>query len=233
MNQKKKYLANKFPNLYKFLREARDITLRIQSPQRIFSQIYRNNAWGDIESLSGSGSNFEQTKEVRSLLPDIIKEFKIRSILDIPCGDFNWMKLVALDIEYIGGDIVCDLILQNKIKYENSYRKFMRLDLIHDELPTTDLILCRDCFVHFSNSHILESLKNIMASKSKYLFVTTFIKHEISEDIPTGKWRSINLQKPPFYFPSPIRLLDEKCNYDGFDDKNLGLWKIEDLPDLS
>lgn len=37
----------------------------------------------------------------------MLKKYSIKSILDIPCGDFSWMKKIELDgIEYIGADIV-------------------------------------------------------------------------------------------------------------------------------
>ena len=44
---------------------------------------------------------------------------KITSVLDIPCGDFNWMQKVDLsNIEYIGADIVEELIKKNIEIYE-------------------------------------------------------------------------------------------------------------------
>jgi hypothetical protein len=230
MDKAKIYIMRNFPFLRKILREARDFKYRIQSPQRIFSQIYINNDWGDKESYSGPGSNLEQTREIRLLLPAIIREFKVNSLLDVPCGDYFWMNKVALNVEYIGGDIVPELIVNNQRRYGNSQHKFINMNLLQDALPKTDLILCRDCFVHFSFFHIFESLKNIKASQASYLLTTTFINRERNEDIPTGKWRSINLQKPPFNFPSPIKLVDEKCPVKGFEDKNLGLWQIKDLP---
>ena len=43
---------------------------------------------------------------------------KIRSILDLACGDFNWMSQVLknVDVDYIGSDIVEDLIISNRKK---------------------------------------------------------------------------------------------------------------------
>ena len=43
---------------------------------------------GDSNSFSGTGSNLDQTKEIIKKLPILIKNYKIKSILDIPCGDF-------------------------------------------------------------------------------------------------------------------------------------------------
>ena len=58
------------------------------SNKDIFQNIYFNNRWGDSSSLSGTGSNLEQTTNIIKELPSIFKKYKINSILDIPCGDF-------------------------------------------------------------------------------------------------------------------------------------------------
>ena len=72
----------------------------------IFTEIYVKNKWKDDSSHSGTGSNLEQTKEIIKFLPKFISKNNIQSILDIPCGDFYWMKEINFDkVNYIGGDI--------------------------------------------------------------------------------------------------------------------------------
>jgi hypothetical protein len=68
-------------------------------------------------------------------------------------------------------------------------------------------------------------------SKSRYLLTTTFIRWPRNTDIETGGWRQINLQIPPFEFPTAIRLIDEKCEHSGgvFADKRLGLWDLTSI----
>ena len=137
--------------------------------------------------------------------------------------------MVEMDFQYIGGDIVNELIEKNKIQYGSDKLRFIHLDLIHDKLPKVDLIFCRDCLVHFSNAHVFQALRNIIDSDSTFLLTTTFSNREKNEDILTGSWRPINLQIPPLNFPEPIQMIDEKCPDDKFQDKNLGLWKISDI----
>ena len=49
----------------------------------------------------------EQTQNILEELPNVIKKYNIKSILDIPCGDFFWMKEHNFkDVNYIGADIV-------------------------------------------------------------------------------------------------------------------------------
>jgi len=50
----------------------------------------------------------------------------------------------------------------------------------------------------------------------------------------TGDWRLLNLQRPPFNFPPPLRLMNERCTESrgAFGDKSLGLWLVGQLPTL-
>lgn len=197
-----------------------------------FNYIHNNNFWVGKSSISGEGSDETQTEEIRVNLPKIILKYKIQRILDLPCGDFNWMKNIELNLlEYIGADIVQEIIHLNNEKYSNDRRRFLKLDIIKDNLPKADLIFCRDCFVHLSNDNVIKSIENIKRSNSRYLLTTTFTECEINEDIVTGDWRIINLTKEPLNFPNPILLINENCTEGNrtYSDKSLGLWRISDL----
>ncbi|KKL68199.1 hypothetical protein LCGC14_2127340, partial [marine sediment metagenome] len=68
-----------------------------------FSEIFFQNAWDCEESLSGSGSSLVQTVSIRKELPILLKKINAMSLLDIPCGDFNWLNKTNLTIDkYIG-----------------------------------------------------------------------------------------------------------------------------------
>ena len=228
MSKIKNFIKNNFPFLGSILRWAKINLLRYRRSETIFTNIYIKNKWGDMESISGPGSNLSQS-QVRFSLPNLFKELDVRSILDIPCGDFWWMKELDLDIEhYIGADVVKDLVETNAVKYGNDKQNFVRLDIVRDSLPQVNLILCRDLLVHFTNRDIFLALKNIKKSNSEFFLTTTFIGIEQNEDIPTGEWRAINLQKPPFNFPAPIKLIDD-YDVNTRARKSLGLWRISDL----
>lgn len=199
--------------------------------ETVFTNIYRKNSWGDDYSISGTGSNPEQTKVIKQKIQQLLIELEVKSMLDVPCGDFNWMKDINLsNIDYIGGDIVGDIIKANK-KYETENIRFNTLNLIKDDLPTSDLIIIRDCLVHFSFNDIFLTLKNICQGNSIYLLTTIFPAHTNNIDIFTGQWRPLNLMKPPFTFPDPIQILNEECTEENgqYTDKALGLWRISDI----
>ncbi len=201
----------------------------------VFNDIYKSNLWHiseKRESVSGIGSSLEQTREIIKTFPFVFQKFEITSMLDIPCGDFNWMqKIDFLKIKYTGADIVEAIVKTNSEKYKTQNTKFIQLNLIEDQLSKVDLIFCRDCLVHLSFSDILNAIENIKKSGSKYLMTTTFTDQQSNKDIHTGGWRPLNLELKPFNFPAPIYFLNEKCTeMDGlFKDKSLGLWEIAKL----
>jgi len=213
---------------------ADDTRFKGKPAEEIFEEIFNDNTWTDEESVSGIGSSLAQTGEVIKMLPEVFNKFDITTMLDAPCGDFNWMQKVQMNnVTYTGGDIVSELIAGNKNKYENPGRSFKVLNLIKDKTGKYDLIFCRDCLVHLSFKDIFSSLDNITAGGSKYLMTTTFTEQKVNKDIHTGGWRPLNFTLAPFNFPEPLYVLDEKCTeMDGqFKDKVMALWEVSSLAD--
>lgn len=201
------------------------------SAREVFAKIYETHHWGRGHSRSGTGSDLQQTAVIRAQLPVVLSELGAKTLLDIPCGDFFWMEKVDLGIDYIGADVVPDLIERNRQAYVRPGRTFVTLDLCQDKLPKVDLVFCRDCLVHLSFRDIEKAFFNLKQSSSMFLLTTTFIDRDRNFDIPTGAWRPLNLQLPPFNLPPPLHLINERCTEgDGsWGDKSLGLWRISDL----
>jgi cyclopropane fatty-acyl-phospholipid synthase-like methyltransferase len=200
--------------------------------ERTFSKFYHSNHWKDAESVSGTGSNAAQTVEIRKQLPKLIKKLEIKTMLDIPCGDYHWMSIAPLKIDkYIGADIVTKMIEENNKKYADKKVSFVKLDITSDTLPKVDLVLVRDVFVHFSSKDIFKAINNIKSSGSKYLLTTTFTNRKYNIEIETGGWRPINLETKPFNLLKPKILINEKATQDKgkYADKSLGLWRLQDL----
>lgn len=197
-----------------------------------FAPLYTENRWGDEESVSGPGSSLARTAKLRRELPVLLQEIGAKTLLDAPCGDFNWMKDMQLGVEqYIGVDVVPDLIARNQNLYGNDQRQFLILDLTRDKLPRVDVILCRDCFIHFSYSHIAAAIKNFKRSGSTYLLTNSYPGWQKNLDIRTGDFRHLNLVLPPLNFAPPLKQIDEKFpeEQDKFFGKILGLWKLSEL----
>lgn len=207
----------------------RDLTRRNHFTRRFLA-----GGFGGRASWSGPGSDLEQTATIRRVLPGLLRDLDVRTVLDIPCGDFHWMQTVPMgSIQYIGADIVKPLVAITAARYGNSSRRFLVLDLVSDALPLADLVLCRDGLVHLSFRAIYRAIRNVTASRATYLLTTTF-PGRANQDCFTGEWRALNLEGPPFRFPPPLRLINEGCTEaaGAFADKSLGLWRVADLPPL-
>lgn len=205
---------------------------RLLPAKLAFRRINKMRKRQHMESLSGPGSSIGETVMVVDIVSSVIRRHGIRKILDVPCGDFNWMTKVNMDgVLYHGADILDELILTNAVKYGSGSREFSVINLLKDELPMADLIVCRDCLVHFSYRHIRRALKNIKKSGATYLLTTTF-PNSINSNITTGDWFMLDLEAPPFSFPEPIERHNEGYNDPGNEagSKSLALWRIEDLP---
>lgn len=194
----------------------------------VFQKIYDENLWQSEESVSGTGSTMEQTAEVRRFLPHLLEAFDVRTLLDIPCGDLNWISKIDLGIEqYIGADIVPQLIAGNRTKYPNE-DIFKVLDITTDDLPQVDMVLVRDLLGHFSRADVRLALKNLKRSRSRYLLTTTFPSEKTEGDIKTGQWHPINLASM-YGMPDPIAFWPEinvkfKDGHESI--KGLGLWDL-------
>ncbi|WP_333875326.1 class I SAM-dependent methyltransferase [Flavobacterium sp.] len=204
--------------------------------QRVFTKIYRHDLFNTRSSndhnvsKSGSGSDLEQTKALIEQLPVLFQKYKIQSLLDLPCGDFFWMQKVDLTgIQYTGGDIVADVIKKNNAAFASEHIAFREIDIINDDLPKVDLILCRDLLVHLKNQQIIAALKNIKKSGSKYLLTTSFKNTTHNQDNGViGFWRTINLELEPFNWKHPIDEIFENCTEGNgkYNDKYLLLYQI-------
>jgi glycosyltransferase involved in cell wall biosynthesis len=233
-------LKPRLRRLYRIgLSKARGVARRIRmrglgrTARQRFTRIYDGNLFHGEESRSGEGSSLAQTEHVRQELPLLLSELGVRTVVDAPCGDFNWLQHTPLDLDlYIGADIVDELISKNNHRHGTPQRQFLCADLIRDPLPRADLILCRDCLVHLNFEDTWQVLRNFQRSGAKYLLTTTFTERKTNKDLgPQDVWRTLNLQLPPFNLPPPMRLINERCTEsDGaYTDKCLGLWRLQEL----
>jgi SAM-dependent methyltransferase len=199
---------------------------------RTFDEIYKSNYWKGSESISGPGSSIEQTETIRKELPLLFRRHGVRSVLDIPCGDFNWMSRVDLGgVDYIGADLVHDMIASNNARFSKAGHSFQVMDLRSGPLPKVDLIFCRDCLVHMSYADIWSALNTVALSESKYMLTTSFTNRTSNRDIRTGDWRPINLEAPPFNLPGVVEKINENCTEGNmtYRDKSLLLLNITAL----
>jgi len=183
--------------------------------EAVFNSIYKSYHWKDYykpekdESYSGFGSDKHLGDNVVTSLKNFIENNKVEKILDLACGDFNWMKEIVLNnnsINYTGYEIVDSIIKSNNRLYSNEKIVFKRVDIIENSLTEKfDLIIIKDLFQHIKNDEILLILNKLKSNKSKFLAITTNPDIESNVDLKNfGHHRYINIENKPFMLNKPF-----------------------------
>ncbi len=202
---------------------------QIGGAKEVFTHHYQQNEWGDQESISGPGSTLEYTANLSQKLPELCERLGVRTLLDAPCGDFNWVREIAWQSEltYLGGDIVASLVTSNTQHHATPQRSFRELDIIRDPLPAADMWMCRHCLIHLSNADIFAVVANFLRSDIKYLLTTSHLAEEGNFDIATGSFHPLRLQSAPFNFGEPLEEIIDWIP--GYSPNNMALWDRETL----
>ena len=144
---------------------------------------------------------------------------------------FGSRKLSTISKSYMGGDIVPVLVERNTALFGKAGRSFITLDIASDPLPSADLWLCRDCFIHLDYAHIFKALENLARSDIKYFVASNYPTLRKNKDTFVGGFRPLNLLLPPFNLPRPMTTIED--GNDG-DARNLSLWQTDALrPSIS
>ncbi len=214
----------------------------LQQRQKIFDEIYRKRHWDSKDPFyhgfqaSGPGAMLKNAQSVIASLHVIIAKAKAYlgksslTILDVACGDLQWMSKFLItrdDIEYVGVDIVPDLMRNVKEQFGSLPKAKLA---IHDIVATPlnqsyDLVICRDLLQFLWQADAMRALNHISSSGSKFLLATTFPDTTQNEaqnekDFSVDRKFPYNLELPPFLLEPPI------CtNYD-YNVEHLGLWEL-------
>lgn len=175
-----------------------------QTAEEIFTNIYKNKVWGqnsDGQGTSGDGSTLEATQLYRTFLQDFFKAYKIHSVVDVGCGDWEFSRTINWDgIKYTGYDVVKFLIEQNQTRYGTPNINFVHANAVHARIPKADLLICKDVLQHLSNTDISTFTKKL--GQFKFCLITNDVNATTGTsdniDIPTGSYRHLDLTAPPF-----------------------------------
>ena len=195
---------------------------------------YQPHAWVEVKELfdvsrlsnpetpNGPGSTIALTEPIREWLPQLLARRVIRSMLDAPCGDLNWLRLIDLGaVKYTGWDVVPELIEQctQRAADSNFDSTFDCVNLLTvPEVPRVDLILSRDFLAHLPNEPALRVLNKFTASGSRYLLTSHYpdTDNDFVYDPKDYAWigyaeRPINLEAPPFSLGPKLEAGARKC----------------------
>lgn len=138
------------------------------------------------------------------------------------------MRHVELNVDYLGADLVPDVIRGNQARYSNEQINFIVLDGIRDPIPEdVDVILCREVLFHLSFRHALALLRNVYQSNAKFLIATQIDTGKPNADTHTGGFRPLDLTREPFSLPEPVnRMSDDAIS----ENRSLAVWRVSDFP---
>lgn len=193
-----------------------------------FAQIYNLGVWrhrDDQSADSGLGSELSTTETLRTELPDLLSDLGIDSLVDVGCGDWTWMSTLELPCSYLGLDIVEEVVARNLAAHDRPGVAFRQFDAVAEPLPDTDAVLCREVIFHLSFADGLNLVDNIKRH-AKWLIMTSDSAIWFNSDIPSGDFRMLNLQRPPYRFPKPERIIRDDELVGG---RIMGVWRSEDL----
>lgn len=176
----------------------------------VFGTIYDTNSWTEG---SGPGSLVEVNREYLELLANFFKWNNIKRVADIGCGDFQLMRHFDFsNIEYIGYDVVSQVIARNKSVYSTNNIEFRDMPDDVAEIEGGDIVLIKDVLIHLENEEVTRLL-TVLSEKFRFVLTVNDINKEGIEAnaaITTGQFRPIDVTKPPFSFNASTILVYSK-----------------------
>jgi len=197
------------------------------------------------KSSSGRGSYLGSSTETSlRIIQETIAKYDVRSIVDIPCGDVNWIfdsfETDSIPL-YLGLDIVKEVIALNKKRFKHHKNKlFAEWDASKCEIPkyvdhhdysggaavekSFDLVHIRDVIQHLPIDAGVSFFCNVFKSGAKLMIATTFPdgKENGRGASGLGAFYKNNLFLSPFSFPNDVKCepthprieSDETCIFD-------------------
>lgn len=123
------------------------------------------------ETPCGFGSKLKETRLQRKWIPEIFKQYNIKTVADIGAGDLNWIKEIELSVKYTAYDLV------------PRQPEVVEFNLIEEIPPKVDLIMCLWVLNHFPIPECIQAIENLKASGAKYLLMT--YRERFKEDHPS------------------------------------------------
>jgi SAM-dependent methyltransferase len=148
----------------------------------------REKEQGRRESISGPGSSLRATADTRKFLRDCLRELNVLSILDLGCGDWNWMREVELingegePVQYQGWDADEALVANLNRAYGSDTCRFLCADIITEEYPQVDLIIARDVLFHLP-LELATTVVDRARKTARYMLSTSFLGVTQNDDI--------------------------------------------------
>lgn len=179
---------------------------RKQVASKVFGNIYSNALWG---GGSGAGSTLKQGQLYIDTINKYIRRHNIKSVVD--CGSGDGLIQSKLEVQsYIGLDITESNILMCKSRYKNRDFRLLDFYIQRDEIPSADVLLCKDVLHHWPNEWVEKWLKYLIESKRWKTLLLCQDHKQLSEgqDCHLGGYRAVNYRMNPLKQFDLIKVCD-------------------------
>lgn len=192
--------------------------------RQTFDRIYAKDLWN---GGSGTGSTEETTRQYRAYLQQFLAANRIKSVIDVGCGDWQFSQYIDWSgVDYLGID-VSSVVLANTKKFTRPGVAFQEMDVTRNPLPSADLLVAKDVLQHWGNDDIIAFLPKLKSCRAALITngFTEAAMAKLNRDIRTGNWRPIDLQQAPFNWPGSYVFW-----FIADAPKNVFLWQNPDPP---
>jgi 2-polyprenyl-3-methyl-5-hydroxy-6-metoxy-1,4-benzoquinol methylase len=174
--------------------------------EEAFQDIFNNRTWGtnlDNRPSSGPASWVKIAQPFSEwLFTDFLPRNSIQSIIDIGCGDWQYMRNVDLnEFKYIGVDCVKDIVTYNSRVFGKKNIEFIQNDCLDvTGLPNGDLYIIKDVLQHWTTEHVTNFLRDCIAQrKCRFIvIVNDYQQDSAGHDVKhIGDTRPLNAQMLP------------------------------------
>jgi hypothetical protein len=135
----------------------------------VFASIYEDDRWN---GGSGPGSRLRFCRPLVRWLRGYLAEHRIRSLVDLGCGDLQWMPaaLADLDVTYTGLDVVESVLDRHRQHLPANRWAFELVDVATapiEAIPTADLYWAKDVLQHWPSASITAWLRRFFRARPK------------------------------------------------------------------
>jgi SAM-dependent methyltransferase len=162
-----------------------------------FEQIYATGEWGNG---SGEGSAAIHTGGYVRTLQNFIRDNRIRSVVDLGCGDWQFSRHIDWSgVHYRGYDLVESIVDRDRDEFSAPNIEFHVFSGSFLDLPPADLLLVKDVLQHWSNKAVTSFLPVLRSYP--YSLITNCVNPRgptENIDINDGDFRYLDIRLPPF-----------------------------------
>ncbi len=167
----------------------------------------REKQLGRRESASGPGSAQSAAHACLQMIDAVIEEYGVSSILDLGCGDWNWLRKARWrqsgNLDYEGWEAHADMVDDLNRAFGSASTRFLVSDITTASYPRADLVICRDVLFHLPVALATKVIGAVRDLRSLFIstsYPSVAANQDVRPYLPIENWGfyRTNLDIAPF-----------------------------------